>query len=102
MSVEGNIGCGKSTLLKYFEKYSNKVQTIREPIDKWTNLQGHNLLVCFSFKKFSVKYPAEEKTANFSHNDRTCGAEIHGDSYVTPIVYLHSFMEGNQSGWFLM
>ena len=23
-------------------------------------------------------------------------------SYVTPIVYLHSFMEGNQSGWFSM
>ena len=24
------------------------------------------------------------------------------DSYVTPIVYLHSFMEGSQSGWFSM
>ena len=28
-----------------------------------------------------------------------CRAWIHGQNYVTPIVYLHSFMEGNQSGW---
>ena len=37
-----------------------------------------------------------------SEIDRTCWAWIHGHSYVTPIVYLHSFMEGNQSGWFSM
>lgn len=44
VAVEGNIGSGKSTLLKYFESSPN-VETIKEPLDKWCNLDGHNVLV---------------------------------------------------------
>lgn len=43
VAVEGNIGSGKSTLLKYFESSPN-VETIKEPLDKWCNLDGHNVL----------------------------------------------------------
>ena len=32
----------------------------------------------------------------------SCWVWIHSDSYVTPIIYLHTSMEGNQSGWFSM
>ncbi|KAK2160774.1 hypothetical protein LSH36_127g12000 [Paralvinella palmiformis] len=43
VSIEGNIGCGKSTLLNYFQNCP-RVQTLVEPVDKWTNLKGHNAL----------------------------------------------------------
>lgn len=43
VSIEGNIGCGKSTLLQYFQNCPT-VQTLVEPVDKWTNLKGHNAL----------------------------------------------------------
>lgn len=43
VSIEGNIGSGKSTMLKYFEKY-NDVELIPEPVAKWCDVKGHNLL----------------------------------------------------------
>lgn len=43
VSVEGNIGCGKTTLLEYF-KSSPNVEAIKEPVEQWTNIQGHNAL----------------------------------------------------------
>lgn len=63
VSVEGNIGCGKSTLLEYF-KDCDTVETIKEPVDKWTNLNGHNCLEllyqdparwAFSFNQYAMK-----------------------------------------------
>ena len=44
--VEGNIGAGKTTFLQPFKKHENIVQVVTEPVDKWRNLQGHNLLQC--------------------------------------------------------
>ena len=41
--IEGNIGSGKSTFLKHFEKFKN-VKVITEPVHKWRNLKGDNLL----------------------------------------------------------
>lgn len=41
--VEGNIGCGKSTLLNYF-KGSNDIEVVPEPVEKWCNIGGTNLL----------------------------------------------------------
>ena len=41
--IEGNIGSGKSTFLKHFEKFKN-VKVITEPVHKWRNLKGTNLL----------------------------------------------------------
>ncbi len=43
VSVEGNIGSGKSTMLKYFERL-NDVELLPEPVEKWCDLKGHNLL----------------------------------------------------------
>lgn len=43
VSIEGNIGAGKSTMLKFFESYSD-VELLAEPVDQWTDMQGHNLL----------------------------------------------------------
>lgn len=42
--VEGNIGSGKTTFLNHFNKFTD-VEVLQEPVDKWRNVQGHNLLV---------------------------------------------------------
>ena len=42
--VEGNIGSGKTTLLDYFSKFRD-VEVFPEPVDKWRNVKGLNLLV---------------------------------------------------------
>uniref|UniRef100_T1J4A4 NudC domain-containing protein 1 n=1 Tax=Strigamia maritima TaxID=126957 RepID=T1J4A4_STRMM len=41
--VEGNIGCGKTTMLNYFSN-NNDIEIHSEPVNKWRNLMGHNLL----------------------------------------------------------
>ncbi|KAJ8303166.1 hypothetical protein KUTeg_019562 [Tegillarca granosa] len=41
--VEGNIASGKTTFLEYF-KPDLTAEVIEEPVSKWRNVQGHNLL----------------------------------------------------------
>jgi len=42
--VEGNIGCGKTTFLEHFSKFEKQVEVLTEPVDRWRNVNGHNLL----------------------------------------------------------
>lgn len=44
--VEGSIGCGKSTFLSRCARYTC-IEAIAEPVDKWTNVAGVNLLEKF-------------------------------------------------------
>ncbi|KAI9999662.1 hypothetical protein NQD34_018297 [Periophthalmus magnuspinnatus] len=41
--IEGNIASGKTTCLEYFSKTTN-IEVCPEPIFRWTNVRGHNLL----------------------------------------------------------
>lgn len=41
--VEGNIGCGKTTFLQHFAKFGH-VDVLKEPVDRWRDLNGNNLL----------------------------------------------------------
>ncbi|CAF0924074.1 unnamed protein product [Didymodactylos carnosus] len=43
IAVEGNIGSGKSTILSLLDK-SYLCDVVVEPIESWTNVNGHNLL----------------------------------------------------------
>ncbi|XP_068909116.1 deoxynucleoside kinase-like [Tenebrio molitor] len=43
ISVEGNIGSGKTTFLNHIERFGNAT-VFAEPLHKWRNCQGHNLL----------------------------------------------------------
>ena len=42
--VEGNIGCGKTTFLEYFKKFEQRVEVLTEPVHRWRDVNGHNLL----------------------------------------------------------
>jgi len=43
--VEGNIAVGKTTFMKHLQsKLNNKAEILLEPLGKWTNLKGANLL----------------------------------------------------------
>lgn len=42
--IEGNIGAGKTTFLNHFRKYDD-VLLHTEPVEKWRNVNGFNLLV---------------------------------------------------------
>ncbi len=42
--VEGNIGSGKTTFLEKFRDRSSYVEIFSEPVDKWRDVHGHNLL----------------------------------------------------------
>jgi len=41
--VEGNIGCGKTTFLQHFSQFGH-VDVLKEPVDRWRDVNGHNLL----------------------------------------------------------
>ena len=41
--VEGNVGSGKSTLLKFFSNHP-EIDIVFEPVAKWQNVSGTNLL----------------------------------------------------------
>ena len=74
-SIEGNIGAGKTTILKIIGKTFKDVSFVEEPISKWQNLGGENLLEkfyknperwCYSFEFYSMltKVEALIKGAN--------------------------------------
>lgn len=45
ITIEGNIGAGKTTLLKYLKQLgTDQMLTFREPLEKWTDFHGSNLL----------------------------------------------------------
>ncbi|XP_075796156.1 thymidine kinase 2, mitochondrial isoform X3 [Pelodiscus sinensis] len=42
--IEGNIASGKTTCLDYFAK-TTSIEVLTEPVLKWRNVHGHNLLI---------------------------------------------------------
>jgi len=47
--VEGNIGAGKSTFVEKLRELEigKEINTIPEPVNVWTNYNGHNYLQLF-------------------------------------------------------
>ena len=55
--VEGNIATGKSTFLNLISKHLHNIQTIHEPVDKWTQLKdSNNINILDYFYKDMEKY----------------------------------------------
>ena len=53
--VEGNIGSGKTTFLNHFSKFKD-VEVLQEPVEKWRDVQGHNLLVIVIFNNMTIYF----------------------------------------------
>ena len=53
--VEGNIGSGKTTFLNHFSKFKD-VEVLQEPVEKWRDVQGHNLLVIVIFNIMTIYF----------------------------------------------
>ena len=47
VAIEGNLGAGKSTFLSFLNRVLPDVEIIKEPVDEWQNIRGHNLLDCY-------------------------------------------------------
>lgn len=54
--VEGNIGCGKSTFSQYLSKNPN-VEIYPEPLQRWRNVNGNNLLQMFYSNPVQYAFP---------------------------------------------
>ena len=55
--IEGNIGSGKTTFLNHFQKYEDSVCLLTEPVERWRNLNGTNLLNAFYKEPFRWAMP---------------------------------------------
>ena len=51
--VEGNIGSGKTTLLHQLATDSN-FEVFQEPVDKWRDVRGMNLLVIIALQLYDI------------------------------------------------
>ncbi|XP_050834807.1 thymidine kinase 2, mitochondrial isoform X2 [Serinus canaria] len=51
--IEGNIASGKTTCLDYFAQ-TTSIEVLKEPLTKWRNVRGHNILV--SGRNYSCSY----------------------------------------------
>mgnify|MGYP003884648785 CR=1 FL=1 len=51
VSIEGNISVGKSTLIKHMQsadsKLRNTTEFVLEPVERWQDVRGHNILEAF-------------------------------------------------------
>lgn len=47
ISIEGNIGAGKTTLIRMLKESMHDIDFLLEPIDKWQDVGGENLLGAF-------------------------------------------------------
>jgi len=51
ISIDGNISSGKSTLVSHLSDFipqlNYQVESVPEPLEKWCNMKGHNLLDLF-------------------------------------------------------
>lgn len=74
--IEGNIGAGKSTLINLLSE-SNFITTFQEPVGKWQNLNGSNLLnmmyddpekYSFAFQSYVMLTMMQQHTAKVEEN----------------------------------
>lgn len=75
--VEGNIASGKSTLLNYFSKFPD-IQTINEPVDKWRNCNGFNLLDLMykDYKQWLFPFQSYATLTMLQNHTEKCDHEI--------------------------
>jgi len=56
--IEGNIGSGKTTLINHFS-HNEKVYILKEPIEKWRNVRGHDIFHLMYTQPYRWAFPFE-------------------------------------------
>ena len=72
--IEGNIGAGKSTVLNILKQNLDIFKIIEEPVTKWTNIDGVNLLKNFYQEPKKWAFPLQvwiSATMIEAHNEMT-------------------------------
>ena len=81
ISVDGNIGSGKSTFLKLLKtRYADEFYFAKEPVDKWLDIEGVNLLEKFYEDKERWSYTFQNYAYITRVNEIKNG--IHSDKQV--------------------
>ncbi|XP_046658132.1 deoxynucleoside kinase-like [Daphnia pulicaria] len=75
--IEGNIGSGKTTLLNYFSKYRD-VEVLQEPVEKWRNVDGHNLLSLLydDPARWSLTFQTHVQLTMLDHHTKETSAKV--------------------------
>lgn len=89
--IEGNIGAGKTTLLKYFDDCEpTRIFTFSEPLARWTDFHGSNLLELlyretsswiFPFQSFAMLTMLQHHTRDIGPNMKVMERSIHSARY---------------------
>lgn len=98
--IEGNIGVGKSTFLKYFNRFCG-VRIVEEPVKKWQNLNGANLLDLmykdtekwgFPFQSYTILLMLENHTKTMGENVKVMERSIFSARY----CFIEILLENNK------
>nr|CAH0106639.1 unnamed protein product [Daphnia galeata] len=75
--IEGNIGSGKTTLLNYFSKYRD-VEVLQEPVERWRNVEGHNLLSLLynDPARWSLTFQTHVQLTMLDHHTKETSAKV--------------------------
>ncbi|KAK2708928.1 hypothetical protein QYM36_014529 [Artemia franciscana] len=75
--VEGNIGSGKTSFLNYFSQFKD-VETLAEPVDKWRNFKGFNLLELMyqDPHKYSLMFQSYVQLTMLDHHVKPSSAKV--------------------------
>lgn len=103
--VEGNIGAGKSSFLKQF-KESKIIEICQEPIQKWKNVGGENLLqnMYLNPKKYGHQFQSYvqlcmlENHVKIGHKQvKLMERSIYSSQYIfSNNLYKSSFLTGSE------
>jgi len=71
--VEGNIGCGKTTFLEHFAQFPH-VSVLKEPVERWRDVNGHNLLQLMyeDPKRWSMPFQSYVQLTMLEQHLHTC------------------------------
>jgi deoxyadenosine/deoxycytidine kinase len=77
ISVEGNIGAGKTTFLDRFSPSEDNVEVMAEPVDRWRDVKGNNLLSLMyeDPARYSLLFQTYVQLTMLQQHNKECDAD---------------------------
>jgi deoxyadenosine/deoxycytidine kinase len=75
--VEGNIGAGKTTFLDRFSPSEDNVEVMAEPVDRWRDVKGNNLLSLMyeDPARYSLLFQTYVQLTMLQQHNKECDAD---------------------------